>query len=113
MKKRSHEFFGGEVNKTTEKQLADQIALSTAGDESIDDLANRIRKTYKGIKEGRVENIARTESLNAINEAQLGVYNDDETIESLQWVATLDNRTRDDHLALHGKIIVRPSKRSG
>lgn len=105
IEKRAEKFFGGEVNKTTETALAKRIADSVAANEGIDELTERIEDLYASMKVGRAEVIARTESLNAINDAQLTVYNDDDTVENLQWVATLDNRTRDTHMALNGQVI--------
>lgn len=108
--KRASQFFGGEVNKTTEKDLAKQLSEGATNDEGIDQIAERVKGVYSKATTSRAETIARTETLNAINDSQLQVYNDDETVEKVQWVSATDERTRGDHLALNGKTIKKGKK---
>lgn len=78
-------------------------------DDQIDRMVGSYQRRYIA---RRAENIARTESLRAVNQGQFdairqavegGEYGDVE-IEKI-WIATKDNRTRDTHRELDGKVV--------
>lgn len=52
----------------------------------------------------RAEAIARTETMRAYNAGSTEIYRDN-GVEQREWLATLDNRTRDDHAAADGQIV--------
>jgi SPP1 gp7 family putative phage head morphogenesis protein len=57
--------------------------------------------TYKS----RAETVARTEVVSAYNGAAAGFAREHDHIAGLEWIATLDSRTRLSHAALDGTII--------
>lgn len=71
--------------------------------DGIPQLADRIRGKVDETYTGRYETIARTEVIGATNEAQAKIGKDLD-LGARQWLATLDDRTRDSHLKAHGAI---------
>lgn len=49
--------------------------------------------------------IARTEATNANNEGLMEGYKQSGIATHKEWVATQDDRTRDEHLALNGEVV--------
>lgn len=70
--------------------------------ESIDKLKERVREYYKLVEDYQVERVARTEVVGASNEGALMAY-DQEGIKKKGWLAAIDERTRETHLAAYEK----------
>jgi len=99
------EFFAASVNNTTLAGLVDTLAEGIAEGEGIPKLAKRIREEYDDISRYRSELIARTETNAVVNEATLEAYKQAEVVEGKEWVATLDDRVRDEHLMMDGEVV--------
>ncbi|XOB41785.1 MAG: phage portal protein [Candidatus Nealsonbacteria bacterium] len=98
-------FFASSVNETTLLGLAETLAIGIEAGESIKDLENRITDEYDNFQKYRAGMIARTETNAVVNEAHLEAYDQSEVVEGKEWVATLDDRTRDEHLMMDGEIV--------
>ena len=93
-----------EISATTEEQVREVLAASLAENESIDELADRLRGKFDEFKGFRAETIARTETAGSFNygkfahAAQIDEENDD-VATFKTWVPTQDERTREAHRA--------------
>jgi len=94
--------FTDEVTQTTQDALARLIAQAAEEGWSIPKLSDEISELFSGFKGPRAEVIARTEIIKAFN---LGThYSYLQSGMGLRgWLATLDNRARDTHMATHGQ----------
>jgi HK97 family phage portal protein len=97
-------FFANSVNETTLLALTETLAEGIEGGEGIPKLENRIIEEYDDFQKYRAERIARTETTSVVNEAHLEAYKQSEVVEAREWIATLDDRVRDEHLMMDGEI---------
>ena len=95
--------FAYEVNKTTEKELRSALRSALGAGSSISDIKKEVARIF-GFAEGyRNERIARTETLSATNYgAQEAIIQSGLKCKK-EWVATLDERTRDRHAEMDGE----------
>lgn len=70
----------------------------------IDELTRNIQDEFNNLKTFEAERIARTETLKAQSKANYERLKADNTVEYKQWIATLDERTRDTHDAQNEQI---------
>lgn len=97
-----------EINDTTKKDLIKKLKLILAESiENGDSLKVRVDKLRKGaesvfaeLSESRAYLIARTETAGSVNLGQVATYKA-YGVQEKQWLATVDNRTRDTHLFMH------------
>ena len=97
-----------EINDTTKKDLLKKLKLILAESiENGDSLSVRVDKLRKGaesvfaeLSEARAYLIARTETAGSVNLGQVATYKA-YGVQEKQWLATVDNRTRDTHLFMH------------
>lgn len=97
-----------EINDTTKKDLLKKLKLILAESiENGDSLSIRVDKLRKGaefvfaeLSEARAYLIARTETAGSVNLGQVATYKA-YGVQEKQWLATVDNRTRDTHLFMH------------
>ena len=73
--------------------------------EGIVFLTDRIKNIYDDFTKYRAELIARTETNAVVNEGNIEAYEQSEVVQWKEWIATLDNRVRDEHLAMDGDIV--------
>ena len=97
--------FGKEINDTTAKKLGKTLGEGITEGEGIADLTNRVNKVYKEYPDYRSELIARTETTNANNLGFLDGYEQSGVATHKEWIATLDDRTRAQHMELNGDIV--------
>ena len=98
-------FFAESVNDTTLTKLSKTLADGLESGEGINELRDRIKSVYEEFKDSRAELIARTESTAVNNEGFLEAYKQSKVVNSVEWVATKDSRTREEHLHLDGEIV--------
>lgn len=96
--------FSFSVNKTTIRKLSDTLMEGIDLGESIPKLSKRVNEVYLDFNEYRATTIARTETGNIINKANLEAYKQADC-EGKEWIATLDDRVRDEHLLMDGEIV--------
>lgn len=102
--------FATEVNETTWKAIRDEIAKGLSEGEGIPALEKRLTDTFNdwaGVdpaaaeKLSRIEAIARTEVTAAVSGGQLEAWRLSGVVEKKAWLAAIDSRTRDSHIAAH------------
>lgn len=101
------DFFAQTVNNTTLLALMATIDEGIKDEEGIPELKKRIKDVYVEFENYRATLIARTETNAVVNEAHLQTYKDSEVIEGKEWIATMDDRVRDEHLMMDGEIVAK------
>jgi HK97 family phage portal protein len=95
--------FAQEVNATTIDKLREQLAVGAAEGEGIPQLMERLSQVFNGRKSDyETERIARTEVNKAANAGHVEGYKQ-AGVQEKEWMAALDNRTRETHVAAHGQ----------
>lgn len=97
--------FAEDVNETTWSHLRDELADGVANGENIDQLADRVEKVMGDRIRSSKETIARTETTKASTSGTLETWRQSGVVTGKQWVAALDSRTRETHVAAHGQIV--------
>lgn len=82
------------INESTVKMLREAIQPGIEAGESMDKIADRLYGKYEEFYTGRSMNIARTETMGAVNYGQLETYAG-EGIEEKEWLSTIDGDSRD------------------
>ena len=97
--------FAEEVNATTWDALRTSLKDGIEAGESVDDLAGRV----EGIMADRIRSsgttIARTETTRASTTGTLAGWKASGVVSHVQWLAALDERTRETHIAAHGQTV--------
>lgn len=97
--------FAREVNRTTWTLLKTSLAEGMAAGESVPDLEARVNQVMGERIRSSAETIARTEVVSAYNEGTVEGYRQSGIVAQKTWLAALDDRTRDAHVALHGQTV--------
>lgn len=97
----------GQVTQTTYDQITRQLAEGVTNGESIPDLAARVRSVFADATANRATTIARTETISGFNGASqlFATEAGPDVVGGQEWIATFDNRTRDDHAGADGQIV--------
>jgi len=104
LEKRAEEFGLG-VNDTTRDKVTRAIADGIEAGESRNQISDRISGVYEEFGTYRSDLIARTESTAANNEGFIEAYKQSDVATHKEWIATMDDRTRPEHMALDGEIV--------
>lgn len=105
------------VNDGTWDDLRLVIAEGLGEGEGIEKIQKRVEKTFLKYvtsdpaapeKLTRLETIARTESVRSVNGGTLLAYKQSEVVNKKTWLAGLDHRTRESHLAAHARYQAEP-----
>jgi hypothetical protein len=91
------------ISNASRKGIQDQIRIGVTKNESQEQIAARIRKHYRSIRQSRAETIARTEVHAAANYGSLSAAAESEQSLAKIWVDTPDARTRDTHVSAGGQ----------
>lgn len=97
-------YFADSVIDTTFQGLVRTLSEGTNAGEGIDSLKKRVREVYQEIPDHRAAMIARTETTNANNEGILEQFRVSDVVKGKEWIAVLDDVTRDAHVSLDGEI---------
>ncbi len=90
------------INRTTRDDLRATIAAGLEKDETVEQIAKRVRKVMNTTK-GRARTIAITETAQSTHIATMTAYSA-LGIKRHQWVAEQDSRTRDSHDRVDGQV---------
>jgi len=104
IQKRSVEFGLG-INKTTRDKINTAIEAGLVEGESLIKISDRINVVYEEFPTWRSDLIARTESTAANNEGFIEAYKQSDVATHKEWIATMDSRTRPEHVELDGEIV--------
>lgn len=97
--------FAVEVNETTWDALKKSLTEGLDAGEGTDVLAKRVREVMGDRIRSSEEVIARTETIGAYNGGTVEGYRQSGVVESKTWMASLDDRTRETHVAAHGQTV--------
>ncbi len=103
LEKRS-ELYGLSVSNTTRDKITKAISAGIEAGEGTAQIGDRILKVYKEYPTSRADLIARTETTAANNEGFIEAYKQSDVTHK-EWIATQDDRTREEHLLLDGEIV--------
>ncbi len=104
LEKRAGEF-GLSVNDTTRDKVTRAIADGIEAGESMTQISDRISGVYGEFGTYRSDLIARTETTAANNEGFIEAYKQSDVATHKEWIATMDDRTREEHAELDGEIV--------
>jgi SPP1 gp7 family putative phage head morphogenesis protein len=101
-----------EINQTSKKQLLEKMRQALAESlelgEDLEKTKNRLQKAseevFYELSDVRAYLIARTETGASVNMGQMATYQAT-GIERKEWIATLDDRTRESHLQIDGTVL--------
>lgn len=93
----------GLVDKTTKEQLRYTMAEGVVKGESSEQIAARVEAVFEDATRVRARAIARTEVGRSANYANRTAWQVSGVVESRDWVATADDRTRESHENLDGE----------
>ena len=97
--------FAVRLNDTTWDMLKASLAEGLDLGEGTDQLAERVRAVMGERIRNSAETIARTETIAAANGAAIEGYRQSEVVEAIEWLAALDERTRETHVEAHGQVV--------
>lgn len=95
--------FAVEVLDTMWRMLRESLGEGLDKGESIEELAERVKSVMGDRIRSTPETIARTESGRAANAGLLEGWRQSGIVKGKQWLAALDDRTRDTHIEAHGQ----------
>jgi hypothetical protein len=95
----------GGTSETTLAALQRQLSIAAGRGETIDEVARRVSSVFASAAGPRARVIARTEVVGGANEANILVARSSGVVGKKRWVATLDERTRDSHVAANGQEV--------
>jgi len=94
-----------EISATTQDKVKNAIFAGVEREEGIPQIAERVAGVYDGFEGYRATMIARSEVVDASNQASLAQARDAGSTLDLMWVATNDDRTREEHAAMDGVTV--------
>jgi|GEM_PF-553441 len=97
--------FAVQVNDTTWQQLKDTLTAGITDGDSLDLMAKRIEAIMGDRIKSSGEAIARTEVISSSNAARIEGWKQSGTVDKKEWVAALDERTRESHVTAHGQTV--------
>ncbi len=99
------EFFAESVNSTTLQKLDATLSEGIAASEGIVDLSDRVAAVYEEFPTYRSDMIARTEATAANNQGMIEGFKQSDVATGKEWIATMDETTRDSHAEINGEIV--------
>ena len=94
-----------QITDTTRDILRMQIAAGVENGETMQQISERIRASYKDMTPYRAETIARTEVINASNAASVAGAKASGAAVQKEWLASRDDRVRADHEDADGQTV--------
>jgi SPP1 gp7 family putative phage head morphogenesis protein len=94
-----------EISDTTKKAVKAALKEGIANEESIPALSKRIADVYDGFAGYRSTLIARSETVDAFNQASLAQARDADSTLDLCWITAGDDRVRPEHEDMDGETV--------
>lgn len=99
------DFLGEAVSATTIDRILNVVQEGIDNGSSINEISDMISMLYDDMSISRADLIARTETTFANNLGLEASYQQSGIATHKEWVATLDDATRDEHLDLNGEVV--------
>lgn len=93
------------ANETTAKAIRTSLLAGMEDQEDIEMMKARVRRVFRQARTYRARTIARTEVIGSANFATYEGQRQSGVVNRREWIATLDDRTREDHMELHGDSV--------
>jgi len=93
------------INETTQEKVRNALQEGIRDGDGVPQLANRITGVFEKARKSRAILIARTEVVGSSNFGTFNAYKQSGVVPRKEWVSTLDDRVRDTHLEMNGKIV--------
>ena len=100
--------FATQIPETLWEKLRESLSEGMSEGASIKELAARVEQVMGDYIASTAETIARTETIGAANGGSLQGYRQSDVVEFKGWLAALDPRTRDSHIAAHSQYSEEP-----
>lgn len=97
--------FATSVNQTTWDKLKKSLSDGLDSGENLDKLIARVEAVMDERIQSSGEVIARTEIIGAVNGGTLEAWKQSEVVKGKEWLAALDDRTREAHATAHGQQV--------
>lgn len=104
LKGKERDYWMGTVDETTKRLLSEKLAKVMEEGPTIRLLAKAVEEVMGGRIRSSAECIARTETIGAYN-AGSSIVRKDLGVAKKEWLATIDERTRDTHFDADGQIV--------
>ena len=98
--------FAESLGSTTLEKLDRTLAEGISANETHAELQERVEQVYDEFPTYRSSLIARTEATAANNEGILESFRQSEVVNAKEWIAVMDDRTRPEHAAMNGEIVL-------
>jgi SPP1 gp7 family putative phage head morphogenesis protein len=93
------------ITAETQDLIQHALFAGMEQEESIPELTDRVQGVFDGMEDWRATRIARSETVDAYNQATLQQGRDAGSTLDIMWIATDDDRTRPAHAAMDGETI--------
>ena len=93
------------ITAETQDLIQHALFAGMEQEESIPELTDRVQGVFDGMEDWRATRIARSETVDAYNQATLQQGRDAGSTLDIMWIATDDDRTRPAHAAMDGQTI--------
>ncbi len=93
------------IDDTTREALRAELLEGLGAGEGIPQLADRVSKVFADAKGRRAETIARTETNSAASLGQQAAWEQSGVVKGKEWIAALDERTREAHRQADGQQV--------
>lgn len=94
-----------EITATTQDKVKNAIFAGMEREEGIPQIADRVAGVYDGFEGYRATMIARSEVVDASNQASMAQAREAGSTLDLMWIATNDDRTREEHAEMDGVTV--------
>lgn len=106
---KDRDYWNKTVNATTKQLLSEKLSAVMQDAPTIEKLTDVVSEVMEGRINSSAETIARTEVVGAYN-AGSSIVRKEAGVDTKQWVATNDDRTRDAHLDADGQTVSESAK---
>ena len=98
-------YYAKTTTTTTFNKLETTLGEGLEANETVVQLTERVQGVFKEYPTYRAELIARTEATTANNEGLIEAYKQSGVATGKEWIAVMDDRTREEHAMLNGEIV--------
>lgn len=94
-----------DINHTTREAVRHDLLYADENGLSLPEIKDMVMATFKDAEESRVNTIVRTEVIGSSNAGTLAGYEQSGVVQGKEWLAAIDERTRESHMAADGQRV--------